>query len=303
MKLDQKVTKPPAASETRWAGLLPQIAWMNEHHDVLRMYERKPAQNCAVLDDGSTFTDHNLQDYDWILIGDLDAVLRPVVPFISTMEATERVTVSLVIPMTLAIIHATSKEVPVQRYTYTNGVLTNDDFKEDDLLACEVQEVRRILHSENKRRFWEEERIGHREDLLICTILDPRFKLMNFIGSSAGMKEEAEGYLLHIYNKDWSPAALAKKKAKAEKLKAKEARALEKEKEKNKSGDTTVEEEVHDEDDSDDDESDDEEENESDEEEIEIHEAEPNALVFAKPGTVPHKVSNCNKDLILDVMS
>ena len=84
------------------------------------------------------------------MIADLDAVLRPVGPFISTMEATERVTSSLVIPMTLGIIHATCKDVLVQHYTYTNGVLTNDDMKEDDLLAPEAQEVRSILHKENK---------------------------------------------------------------------------------------------------------------------------------------------------------
>ena len=166
------------------------------------MYEKKPATNCALLDDGTTFSDYIIADYDWIVIADLDAILRHVGPFISTMEATKRVTISLVIPMTLAIIHATSRSVPVQRYTHENGKLTSADMVEDDLLAKEVQEVRRILHNANRRRFWDEERLGHREDLLICTILDPRFKLMNFSGSSAAMKEEAEGYLHGISNKD-----------------------------------------------------------------------------------------------------
>ena len=88
MKFNQKVTKPPAASQTRWAGLLPQIAWMNEHRDALCAYERKPAMNTAILDDGTTFTDHTLVEHDWIMIANLDAVERPVGPFISTMEVT-----------------------------------------------------------------------------------------------------------------------------------------------------------------------------------------------------------------------
>ena len=210
LKINQQVTRPPAASETRWAGILPQIAWVNEHHDVLLQYERKPAKGCVQNDDGTTFENHIFDEYDWIIVADLDAAVRPCGPFISTMEATERVTISLVIPMTLAIIHVTSTSVPVQRYTFTNGELVNDDMVDGDSLSVEVQEVRDILHNENKRRFFEGERLGHREDLLICTILDPRFKLMNFHGCTSGMKDDAECYLRSAYKSDWSPAAVMK---------------------------------------------------------------------------------------------
>jgi len=66
-----------------------------------------------------------LEEYDWILIADLDAVLRPIVPFISTLEATEKVTSSLVIPIIMAILNATSETTLVLRYTYTFGELSN----------------------------------------------------------------------------------------------------------------------------------------------------------------------------------
>ena len=116
------MTRPPAASETRWAGILPQIAWINEHNDVLALYERKPAKGCVHLDDGTTFDNHVFTEYEWHSIGDLDAALRPCGPFISTMEATERVTCSLVLPMVHAILHATSPDVVVRRYNmYVNG--------------------------------------------------------------------------------------------------------------------------------------------------------------------------------------
>ena len=93
---------------------------MNEHCDVLDLYEKKLAKNCSLSDDGSTFKDHLLTEYDYIVIAELDAALRPVAPFISTMEATERVTSSLVLPMTHGILHATHKDVPVVKYRYLN---------------------------------------------------------------------------------------------------------------------------------------------------------------------------------------
>jgi hypothetical protein len=128
------------------------------------------------------------------LIADLDAVLRPVGPFISTLEATEKVTSSLVISMVLAILNATSETTHVLRYTYTFGELSSGEIVPNNDLCQEVITVRKTLHNENKTRFVTEEREGHRKDNLICTILDPRFKLMNFNGCTAEMKVDAESY-------------------------------------------------------------------------------------------------------------
>ena len=55
----------------------------------------------------------------------------------------------------------------------------------------EVRIVHHKLYLENKERFVDEERKGHYEDNLICTLLDPRFKLLNFNGSINTMKKEA----------------------------------------------------------------------------------------------------------------
>lgn len=183
---------------------------MNENHDVLLLYEKKPAKNTALLDDGTSFTNHILSDYEWVVVCDLDAVIRPVGPFIATMEATERVTMSLVIPMTAAILHATSSFVPVTLYHYNDGELTSEEEKNECDLCEEAQAVRKVLYSENKRRFRDEERVGHREDLLVCTILDPRFKLMNFSGCTSEMKDLGEQYLRSNYKADWSPEAVTK---------------------------------------------------------------------------------------------
>ena len=168
------------------------------------MYRKNPAKNCVDNEDGTSFENHLLEEYDWLLIADLDAVLRPVGPFISTLEATEKVTSSLVIPMVMAILNATSETTPVLRYTYTFGELSSEEIVPNDDLCQEVIVVRKTLHGQNKTRFVTDEREGHREDNLICTILDPRFKLMNFNGCTAEMKADAESYLRENFMADWS---------------------------------------------------------------------------------------------------
>ena len=56
-----------------------------------------------------------------------------------------------------------------------------------------------MLYKENTSHFVDEERVGNKEDLLISTILDPRFKLLNFPGCTNEMKEDAENYLRSAY--------------------------------------------------------------------------------------------------------
>jgi hypothetical protein len=141
---------------------------MNENHDVLLLYEKKPAKNTALLDDGTSFTNHVLSDYEWVVVCDLDVVIRLVCPFIATMEATERVTMLLVIPMTATILHATSSFDHVSLYHYNDGELTSEEEKDVYDLCEEAQAVRKILYNENKKRFRDEERVGHREDYLFA---------------------------------------------------------------------------------------------------------------------------------------
>jgi len=84
--------------------------------------------------------------------------------------------------------------------------------KEHSELTTEVQEFGKTLYDTNNKKFHIDERIGHREDFLICTILDPRFKLMNFPGCTPSMKEKTEFFLTSTFNADWSPTAIRKSK-------------------------------------------------------------------------------------------
>lgn len=220
------VFKPNAGSATRWAGSLPLISWLNETKTPLRRYDLNPAENVAQLDDGSTYHDFSFHEEQWDDVTDVDAACRPVAAFISTMEAGKKVTSSLALPMSLAIIDALKATTPVQAYSYNNAELTISGKDGDDLTEI-AQTIRRILHDENRRRFVDGERIGHLEDQLICSILDPRFKLMNFPGCTAQMKTNAEQFLRENYKADWSPVAVARQeKEAADALQAAEKAAM-----------------------------------------------------------------------------
>ena len=62
-----------------------------------------------------------MEEYDWVVVSHLDAALRLVGQSIATMEASEKVTSSLIISMTLAVIHATRKDGHVHCYSYEFG--------------------------------------------------------------------------------------------------------------------------------------------------------------------------------------
>jgi hypothetical protein len=48
-------------------------------------------------------------------------------------------------------------------------------FLQGSELCSNSDALRKELHAQLKRRLIENERVGHMEDLLICTLLDPRY--------------------------------------------------------------------------------------------------------------------------------
>ena len=61
---------------------------MNEFSSVLQMYKKNHANNCAADDNGDIYEEQEfLTEYEWAVVTELDGALRPVGPFIATMEA------------------------------------------------------------------------------------------------------------------------------------------------------------------------------------------------------------------------
>ncbi len=107
---------------------------MNEFSSFLQLYKKHPAHIFVADVNGDIYEQHEFfDDYVCTIVSDFCGAFCPVGPFIATMEASEKVTCSLVIPMTLAIIHVTSKEVPILCYSYEYGELLEDCVENDDV--------------------------------------------------------------------------------------------------------------------------------------------------------------------------
>ena len=63
--------KPPVGAATRWAGVLPQLAWAVEQRPALDKYTISPADSTCKLDDGTTYTDHALCPEEWDILVEL----------------------------------------------------------------------------------------------------------------------------------------------------------------------------------------------------------------------------------------
>ena len=118
--LDGIPRRPPKNSKTRWAGFLPVCAWVNEFKVAIQLYDESPAEGCVENEDGTVYNDHCLEEGQWVDVAQLDAVLRPVGPFIETMEATKKIIVSLVLPMVGLLLKALDPSIPVVVKDYSD---------------------------------------------------------------------------------------------------------------------------------------------------------------------------------------
>ena len=133
-------------------------------------------------------------------------MLHPFTTFINLMEQTKRQTISLVLSMVYKMLMLLD---PITFVTVVDYETDSESQIIGENMHPVVERVQSKLSSEIRRRFITEEREGHEEDLLISTILDPRFKHFCFPGATQDMRQKAVRYLRAAYEADWSPEAKA----------------------------------------------------------------------------------------------
>jgi hypothetical protein len=64
LELDGSVTRPNGGSKTRWGGIINVFQWIGINEAVLKRYVEP--ENCAVNEDGTTFSTHILTDVEFL---------------------------------------------------------------------------------------------------------------------------------------------------------------------------------------------------------------------------------------------
>ena len=142
--MDEK--KPPMGASTRWAGIIPMISWMNSNRAVLEEYNIRHPKDCAVLEDGTTYTDHAMGDEDWEIISQLvscyeivsflswlclltypvqqEGILSPFTLFMQVMQQTLKPTISLVLPVIGKLISMLNRDRKFAVLDYSSGSIS-----------------------------------------------------------------------------------------------------------------------------------------------------------------------------------
>ena len=194
------VTRPNGGSATRWGGKIDIYQWCGKYVDDLGAYVEPPG--CAKPDDDiddNSLNKYSLNDEEARIVHQLAAVLTHVKDLLAILEATLHPTSNLVLPYIGKMIDRleTSRSTTT---TYRNKKEVIRDYE----YHPKVEEVRSLIKDELERRF-EGDRVGHLEDLMICTILDPRFKNFDFKRATSAMKKSAKEYLMGNFLDNFAP--------------------------------------------------------------------------------------------------
>ena len=195
--IEPGITRPNGGGNIRWGYTIDVYEWIAQAEDALDQYEEPPG--CAQSEDGSTYSKHALTEEEQIIVYQLASVLLPCRTLIAILEATKTPTNNLVLPYVGKMIDRL--EPHKATVTYVSG---EKEIIKEDYYHPAVQEFRALFQDQLKHRF-EGQRIGHIEDLLICTMLDPRFKNFDFKRATAQMRSDAKKWLIGNFLANWAP--------------------------------------------------------------------------------------------------
>ena len=195
--IEAGIRRPNGGGNIRWGYTIDVYEWIALAEGALKQYVEPP--DCARSDDGSTYSRHALTDEEHTIVHQLVSVLLPCRTLIAILEATLTPTNNLVLPYVGKMIDRL--EPHKSTVSYFSG--EKETIKEEDYHP-KVQEFRELFQDQLKHRF-EGQRIGHIEDLMVCSMLDPRFKNFDFKRATAQMRADAKKYLIGNFLNNWAP--------------------------------------------------------------------------------------------------
>ena len=163
-KLQERL--PKKGNITRWGESYEQALWFVEQRIVVQDYCTNHPKNCVDNEDGTCVDDHLLDLADWDIVVSVEAVLAPFFVANKVLQPTLSPTRGLLMPVISGMVRVLKD--PIIRDGRDGAPLPR--------VPPEVWEPRAALLRGLYKRFDETLEEGLREDLVISTLLDPRFK-------------------------------------------------------------------------------------------------------------------------------
>lgn len=157
---------------TRWAGRFSQAEWFRTFEKAIRIYGVEKMQcklNCMDNPDGTTYDKHELSDEEWKVVPQVALLLEPFNEATTVLQGSNYVTGSLVLP-TISSLH---------KVTSPGEAMLDDDDRVVPMHDS-ISAARLTLHLELQRRFMEDMDVSKVEDFALATVMDPRFKYLDF---------------------------------------------------------------------------------------------------------------------------
>jgi hypothetical protein len=143
---------------------------LREGHPHLRRGEEATRAELHGHADGTTYDKHELSDEEWVVVPQIALLLEPFNEATTVLQGSKYVTRSLVLPTISSLHHVTSPG---------EDMLDNGDNCVVRMHPA-INAGRQTLHEDLQRRFTENMDISKVEDFALATVLDPRFKRLDF---------------------------------------------------------------------------------------------------------------------------
>jgi len=184
-----------------------QLEWIGENVKTLPLYDVERTTRklqCADNPDGTSYATHQLSPAHWKAIPGMRSMYAPWVELVLLLEHGFKVTSSLVLPLIPSLYARTAQDQPF---------FDVDTEEALDNVPRYVLEGREVLHKELGEKFFADMDISKVEDFALATVLDPRFKNLDFPGltlwDDGGLtKAEVYKWLRGAWNdplKSWRP--------------------------------------------------------------------------------------------------
>ena len=182
---------------TRWRSGHDMASWFREQQQAVMTFDIRHAAEA-----GDVYGANRMELSDWSLVEQSVAVLATSANITTHLEGTKYVTISSVLPMVYRLL----AELEDTRSLYLPWKPQAQQWLAPGNMRPAVKTARAAFHDDLYDRYVTSLSEVRKGELVISTILDPRFKDYSLIGTNAADRAWAMDLIENEFDSDWAPS-------------------------------------------------------------------------------------------------